>query len=70
MRNVRHDRLCENDCARLNDLMNSVFISQQLGQYTQMMLLSTYTRRINSSSDWSVLENRVLPSIRFSPSQP
>lgn len=69
MRNVRHDRLCENDCARLNDLMNSVFISQQLGQYTQM-LLSTYTRRINSSSDWSVLENRVLPSIRFSPSQP
>ena len=69
MHNVRHDRLCENDCARLNDLMNSVFISQQLGQYTQM-LLSTYTRRINSSSDWSVLENRVLPSIRFSPSQP
>jgi hypothetical protein len=69
MRNVRHDRLCENDCARLNDLMNSVFISQQLGQYTQM-LLSTYTRRINSSSDWSVLENRVLPSIRFSSSQP
>ena len=69
MRNVRHDRLCENDFERLNDLMNSVFISQQLGQYTQM-LLSTYTRRINSSSDWSVLENRVLPSIRFSPSQP
>ncbi len=35
--------------------MNSAFISQQLGHSVQM-LLSTYARWINSSSDWSELE--------------
>jgi integrase len=35
--------------------MNPAFISQQLGHSVQM-LLSTYARWINSSSDWSELE--------------
>jgi integrase len=35
--------------------MNSAFISQQLGHNAQV-LLSTYARWINSSSDWSELE--------------
>ena len=34
---------------------NPAFISQQLGHSVQM-LLSTYARWINSSSDWSELE--------------
>ena len=35
--------------------MNPAFIAQQLGHSVQM-LLSTYARWINSSSDWSELE--------------
>lgn len=35
--------------------MNPAFISQQLGHSVQM-LLSTYARWINSSSDWSEME--------------
>ncbi len=35
--------------------LNPAFISQQLGHSVQM-LLSTYARWINSSSDWSELE--------------
>lgn len=36
--------------------LNPAFIAQQLGHSVQM-LLSTYARWLNSSSDWSELEN-------------
>jgi integrase len=49
--------------------MNPAFISQQLGHSVQM-LLSTYARWINSSSDWSELEklNIGIKSVSGAPS--
>lgn len=44
--------------------LNPAFIAQQLGHSVQM-LLSTYARWLNSSSDWSELENCRLVSNRY-----
>ena len=51
--------------------INPAFISQQLGHRARL-LLSTYTRWINSSSDWSALEplNIASKSISATSSQP
>jgi integrase len=42
--------------------MNPAFIAQQLGHSVQM-LLTTYARWLNSSSDWAELESSKLAQI-------
>ena len=44
--------------------LNPAFIAQQLGHSVQM-LLSTYARWLNSSSDWGELKNCKLVSNRY-----